>query len=204
MSHLVDQLLTLPASVVLLVTGLLVFVEDALFVGFVVPAETVAVLAGVAANLGHVNLASVLVTVIVAAIVGDSVGYEVGRQLGQRLLGWHRLDSHRHRLDRAQAMLAERGGTAVFLGRFVAFFRAVMPALAGSARMPYGTFLAYNAIGGIVWGAGVVLLGYFAGASYAKVEKTAGTGSALTVVGIVVLALLVWRVRKHLNERTTD
>ena len=38
------------------------------------------------------------------------------------------------------------------LGRWVAFFRAVMPALAGTARMPYARFLAYNAAGGIAWG----------------------------------------------------
>jgi membrane-associated protein len=198
---LVDHLLTLPAWSVLTIVGILVFVEDALFVGFVLPAETAAILAGVAANRGNVSLAAVLVTVILAAIIGDSVGYEVGRHLGQRILTWHRLDSRRSQLDQAQSLLARRGGSAVLLGRFIAFFRAVMPALAGTSLMQYRTFLAFNATGGVIWGVGVVLLGYFAGESYAKVEGIAGKGAAVAVVVIVLLAVLVWRVRKYRSDK---
>jgi membrane-associated protein len=89
----------------------------------------------------------------------------------------------------------------VFLGRFVAFFRAVMPALAGSARMPYGRFIAFNAAGGVIWGTGFVLLGFLAGNSYAAVEKAIGRGVALAVLGLVLLALLIWRIRRHRAER---
>lgn len=148
------------------VVGLVVFVEDALFVGFVIPGETAAILGGVAARLGHVPLAAVMATVIVAAIAGDSVGYEMGRHFGPRILSWRVLDRRRARFDGAQDFLARRGGAAVLLGRWVAFFRAVMPALAGTARMPYPKFLAWNARGGILWGSVVVTAGYLAGASY--------------------------------------
>jgi membrane protein DedA with SNARE-associated domain len=203
-STLVDRLLGVPGWIVLVVTGLVVFAEDALFVGFVIPGETVAVLAGVAAKLGHVSLPAVLAVVIMAAIVGDSVGYEVGRHYGKRVLRLPFLAHRRERLDEAQDFLARRGGSAVFLGRWVAFFRAVMPALAGTARMPYPKFLGYNAVGGIAWGAGVVLLGYAAGASYARVEKSFGTGSALVVLGIVVIGLVVWRIRRHRAEQRAD
>jgi membrane-associated protein len=194
---LVDRLLGVPGWVVLLVTGLVVFAEDGLFVGFVLPGETVAVLAGVAAKLGHVPLAGVLAVVIGAAVVGDTVGYEIGRHLGPRILTWRVLDRRRERLDRARDLLARRGGAAVFLGRWIAFFRAVMPALAGTARMPYPRFLAFNAAGGLAWGAAVVLLGYAAGASYARVEQRFGRDVAVVVLVVVVLALVVWRVRRH-------
>jgi len=194
---LVERLLNVPGWTVILVVGLIVFAEDALFVGFVLPGETVAVLGGVAAKLGHVPLWGVLVTVIAAAIVGDTVGYEIGRHYGDRVLALHILDKRRKRLDDARDFLARRGGAAVFLGRWVAFFRAVMPALAGTARMPYPKFLAYNAAGGIAWGAVVVLLGYAAGASYARIEKAVGRGSTLVVLAIALVALLVWQVRKH-------
>jgi membrane-associated protein len=187
--------------VVYAVVGLVVFAEDALFVGFVLPGETAAILGGVAAHLGHVPLAGVMAVVIVAAIVGDSVGYEVGRQIGPRLLASKRLDGRRERLEKAQDFLARRGGWAVLLGRWVAFFRAVMPALAGTARMPYRTFLLFNAIGGALWGAVVVTVGYLAGASYAAVEKAVGRDAALVVAGIVVVALVVWQVRKRRGER---
>jgi membrane-associated protein len=178
MTGFINQILNAPTWAVLTLTALLVFVEDALFVGFVIPGETAAILGGVAASLGHAPLAAVIAVVIVAAIAGDSVGYEVGRQMGTRILSLPILNKRRKRLDDAQAFLARRGGTAVFFGRWVAFFRAVMPALAGTARMPYPKFLAFNAAGGITWGTAVVLAGYLAGQSYAKVEATLGRATA--------------------------
>ena len=195
-----DQLLAIQGPLLYALVAGVVFVEDALFVGFVVPGETAAVLGGVAASLGHASLAVMMVSVVAAAIVGDSVGYEVGRHFGPRLVASRMLRSRRERLDRARQFLARRGGAAVFLGRFVAFFRAVMLALAGTAEMRYPRFLVYNAAGGIVWGAGVVLLGYLAGNSYAAVERTVGRGAALAAAAIVVVALIVWRVHSHRAE----
>jgi membrane protein DedA with SNARE-associated domain len=177
-----------------------VFAEDALFVRFVLPGETAAILGGVAARLGHVPLVAVLVTVALAAVVGDTVGYEIGRHLGPRILGLRFLRERRGRLDEAQAMLAKRGGPAVFLGRWVAFFRAVLPALAGTARMRYPILLAYNAAGGIAWAAVAVGVGYLAGESYARVEKLVGRGSALVVIAVVLVAVVVWRVRRRRAE----
>jgi len=204
MSSLIEHILSVPGVLVYVLVGLIVFAEDALFVGFVIPGETAAVLGGVDASRGHVKLWLIIVTVVVAAIIGDTVGYEIGRHVGPRVLQVRILDRHRRRLDDAQDFLARRGGSAVFLGRFVAFFRAVMPALAGTARMPYLKFLAYNAAGGLLWGAGFVLLGYVAGNSYAKVDKAVGRGAALAVLALVLAALLIWRVRKHQAERRSD
>ncbi|MFC7485185.1 DedA family protein [Knoellia sp. CPCC 206453] len=197
MTSFLDQVLGAPAWAVLLIVGLVVFAEDALFVGFVIPGETAAILGGVAAKLGHVSFTAVLATVIVAAVVGDSVGYEVGRHLGPRILAWPILAKRSAGLTRAQDFLARRGGAAVFLGRWTAFFRAVMPALAGTARMPYRRFLAWNAAGGVLWSAVVVSVGYAAGASYAKVEKVVGRDAALVVVAIVVIGIVVWKVRER-------
>jgi membrane protein DedA with SNARE-associated domain len=204
MSGLVDRILGLPGWLVLLITGLVVFAEDAIFVGFVIPGETVALLAGAAAKLGHVSLIGVLAVVIVAAVVGDTVGYEIGRHVGPRVLQLPTLQKRRKRLDDAQDFLSRRGGSAVFLGRWVAFFRALMPALAGTARMHYPKFLAFNAAGGIAWGATVVLLGYAAGASYAKIEKTFGRDAAFVVLALLIVAVVVWRLRKHQADRRAE
>ena len=196
-SHFLDPVLNAPTWVILGIVGLVVFAEDAIFVGFVLPGETAAILGGVAANQGHVPLAAVLAVVVCAAIVGDSVGYEIGRTVGPRVLSAHLFDKRRDKLDQAQDFLARRGGWAVFLGRWVAFFRAVMPALAGTSRMHYPRFLAFNAAGGVVWGVVVVMVGYAAGASYATVEKTLGKGVAIAVAAILVAGFIAWRVREH-------
>ncbi|UZJ25654.1 DedA family protein [Rhodococcus antarcticus] len=197
MSGLVERLLNVAPLYVFLVVGLLVFVEDALFVGFVVPGETAAVVGGVYASRGEASVVWMCVVVVVAAIVGDSVGYEVGKTFGPRLLALKILDKRRDKLDGAQDFLARRGGSAVFLGRFVSFFRAVMPALAGTAKMPYRRFLPWNAAGGLVWGTAFVLLGFFAGNSYQAVASKVGTGLAVAVAVVVVVAVVVWRVRRE-------
>jgi membrane-associated protein len=195
-SHLLDGILGLDPVLILVLTGLLVFAEDAVFVGFVVPGETAAVIAGVGAGLGDVPLALAIVVVVVAAIVGDSVGYEVGRLFfGPKVLTSRLLAPHRHRVERAQAFLRRRGGIAVFLGRFTAFFRAMMPALAGASHMPYRKFLVWNATGGLVWGTVFVLVGYAAGASYHQVEHQVGRGIAIGLAVIVVGLLVAWRIR---------
>jgi membrane-associated protein len=195
-----EGLLTLPPGVVYLVVGALVFAEDAIFVGFVLPGETAAILGGVAASQGHASLAGMLAIVVLAAVVGDSVGYEVGKQLGPRILGLPLLRRRAEQLDRARSFLARRGGLAVFLGRFTAFFRAVMPALAGIAHMPYRRFLAFNLAGGLFWGIGVVLLGYLAGNSYEAVERLAGRAAAVVLVVVVVAVLIAWHLRRRRRE----
>lgn len=195
MSNLVDGILNVSAVLAYTIVGLLVFAEDALFFGFVLPGETAAVLGGVVASRGHVQLWAMIVIVILAAIVGDTVGYEVGKHFGSRLLNARLFAKRRAKLDRAQDFLRRRGGSAVFLGRFVAFFRAVMPALAGASRMPYARFLSFNAAGGIVWGAAFVTLGFLAGNSYAAVAKTVGRDLAAIVVVIAVIVLITWQIR---------
>lgn len=190
-----DKILTLSPFVVYLVVAGLVFAEDALFVGFVLPGETAAILGGVSASRGTVSLAAMMAIVVVAAIVGDTVGYEVGRHGGSRLVNLRAMDKHRHRLADAQDLIARRGGSAVFLGRWTAFFRAVMPALAGTSGMPYRRFLAFNAAGGLLWGVAVVLLGFFAGNSYAAVEKALGKGVALAILLLGVVIFIAWRVQ---------
>jgi membrane-associated protein len=197
MTGIVDQLLSAPAWLVYATVGLLVFLEDAVFIGFILPGETAAVIGGVSASRGHVDVGIMIAVVVVSAIVGDSVGYEVGRHLGTRVLQSRHLTRHQDRLTNAQDTLSRKGGTAVFLGRFVAFLRAVMPALAGTSHMPYRKFLVFNAAGGLVWGVAFVLLGYLAGNSYAKIESIVGRDLAVVVAVIVVVALIFWRFRRR-------
>ena len=197
MSGLVDQLTGLPAGWVYLVVALLVFAEDAIMVGFLLPGETAAILGGVTASTGRTHLAVMILIVVVAAILGDGAGYEIGARYGIHLLRLPFLARRRERIDRARAYLARRGGPAVFLGRSVAFLRAMMPFLSGLAHMRYRVFLAYNAAGGLVWGVAVVLLGFFAGLSYQRLAHRFGEAAAITVTVIGITALIVWRVRRE-------
>lgn len=197
MTGFIDGLMNVSPLVAYIAVFCLVFAEDALFIGFVIPGETAAVLGGVVASRGEVQLGAMMALVVAAAIVGDSVGYEVGKHLGSRILKTRALARHSEKLQNAQDLLRRRGGSAVFLGRFTAFFRAVMPALAGTSRMPYGRFLAYNAAGAVVWGIGFVLLGFLAGNSYEAVAQAAGRDIAVVIAAVAVVALVAWHFRSR-------
>jgi membrane protein DedA with SNARE-associated domain len=203
-SQLLDGLLTVSPLVAYALIALLVFGEAAIFIGFVLPGETAVVLGGVLASRHQIDLLALCLLVVVAAVVGDSVGYEVGRHYGDRVLQLRPLRRHARRLDGARTFLRERGASAVFLGRWTAFLRAVMPGLAGVSRMRYRRFLLFNALGGLVWGITFSLVGYLAGDSYQQIERTVGRGGAIATVVVVVVALLVWHYRRRRADRAEE
>lgn len=186
------------------IVALLVFAEAAVFIGFVLPGETAVLLGGFLANQGRLHIGTLLVIVVISAVAGDTVGYEVGKYVGPRVLGLGIFRRHEAQLDKARAMLRRRGGPAVFLGRWTAFFRAVMPGIAGLSRMRYPTFLIWNALGGLTWGVTFGLVGYFAGASYERVASSIGEAAAVIVAVLVIGALLVWRIRRHRQEQDSE
>jgi membrane protein DedA with SNARE-associated domain/membrane-associated phospholipid phosphatase len=196
---LIDTLTRLSSPWAYVVVGLLATAE-AVFVGLVLPGELVLLLGGFLAYQGRVSLAGMVAVAAVAAVAGYLVGYATGRRLGPALrtggLG-RRIGPARW--DRVQAVLAARGGQAIFLGRFVGLLRALMPAAAGTARMPYPTFVVWTVAGGLIWAPGFVLLGYLAGGSYQRVADLAGQASLILLALLVlvggVLAAARWTAR---------
>ena len=182
--------------------GLLVFGEASVLIGFVIPGETAALAGGVLASLHHVNLALMVVIVVAAAVVGDSVGYEIGKLLGPWLVRRRPLRGHRG-VQRGEELLARYGGPAVFLGRWIALARALVPGLTGMSGMRYRTFLAYNAAGGVVWGTTFVLIGYAAGASYGAVARRVGAYALVIVGALVLAAVAVMMLRRRRRRRHT-
>jgi membrane protein DedA with SNARE-associated domain len=192
-----DLVQGLPSPLIYGVVAALVFAEAALFFGFVFPGETAVIVGGVLASQGRLSLPLLLVVVVVSAVVGDSVGYEIGRRFGPRLLGTKVMRKHHTKVARAQDLIRRRGAFAVFIGRFTALLRALMPALAGSARVPYPKFLLFNAIGGIVWGVGFTLGGFFVGTAFEHTARLLGRTLAIVVAVVAITAALVWSIRRR-------
>ncbi len=183
-----------------ILVGFLVFAEAALLLGFFIPGETAVVIGGVLAGLGAVNLEVMMVVVVVCAITGDSVGYEVGKRAGPYVLERRPLRGTAA-VRQTMGLLERYGGPAVFLGRFVAFARALIPGLAGMSGLRYRVFLLYNAIGGVIWGVGYTLLGYVVGLSFQRILKEVGLWSLAVVAGVVVVAVAVRLIRRRRERR---
>ena len=164
LSQLLDpDLASLTTGGVYLVLFALVFVESGLLVGFFLPGDTVLFAAGLlAAREGSgLSLSVLAIGVAIAAIAGDAVGYWTGRRLGRPWVERRAGRAARH-LPRTEAFYQRWGVGAVVIARFIPWVRTFTPIVAGMAVMPYPRFLAANVLGALLWGSGLITLGYLA------------------------------------------
>jgi membrane-associated protein len=197
MTWLTDTILRLAGPLVLVAVFALPALEASTLLGIVVPGELALVLGGVVAHQGRVPLAAAVVAGAAGAVVGDTVGYVIGRRVGERLLAHlpHRLIEPRQ-VERAKALVRRLGGRAVFVGRFTAALRALVPGLAGVAGVPYRTFAVWNLAGGVLWATGFVLLGFAAGPAWRRAERFAGR-TGLVLLATIVVATTAALVRRR-------
>lgn len=206
-TDILNTILNLNPTMVYVVVFALVFAEAAIFVGFVFPGETAVILGGVVASSGGINVVLLASLVVIGAILGDTVGYFVGKKYGKNVLSLKILQHHRGAIDAALELLRTRGAAAVFIGRFTAFLRAMMPGLAGLSRMHYRRFLLANASGAIVWGISYTILGYLLGHAYHKAEKYAAWASTGLLIFILIVAVgffIRGRIKKQRIEATDE
>ncbi len=163
-----------------------IFAETGLVVFPFLPGDSLLFIAGTVVAIAGLNVHALVVVLAVAAVLGDSVNYAIGRYVGPKVFS--RPDSRwirQEHLRRTQAFYERYGGVTIVIGRFVPIIRTFAPFLAGVAQMPYGRFLSYNVVGGILWIASLVYAGYlFGNIPWVK------DNLALIVVAIVVVSLL--------------
>ncbi|HMU26885.1 MAG TPA: VTT domain-containing protein [Solirubrobacterales bacterium] len=177
----------------------IVYMESGLMVGFFLPGDSLLFTAGLlSANDVLPDIWVLLVTIPIAAIAGDQTGYWIGRKFGPPL--FNRPDSRffkREYVDQTAAFFEKHGPRAIILARFVPIVRAFVPVMAGTSHMHYRTFLVYDIVGGILWGAGVTTLGYFLG----QIEFVKNNIEFI-LIGVVAVSVIpvIFEVRKARRE----
>jgi membrane-associated protein len=189
-------LLKIPSHLGYLALGDVVGLET---MGLPLPGETALIAAAVLANQGQLQISIVIAVAAASAIVGDNVGYFLGRRGGRRVLqGSGPFHGYRQRLlQQGERFFARHGAKAVFLGRWVTGLRITAAWLAGTNRMPWRTFVFWNACGGVAWAVSVGLAAYFLGAAGGKVLATLGGVAAATFLVTLLAAAFAWRRRRR-------
>ncbi|MDQ1017367.1 DedA family protein [Streptomyces afghaniensis] len=177
---------------------LIVFAESGLFA--FLPGDSLLFTAGLFVAEGtYISqpLWLVCTLIVLAAVLGDQVGYMIGKFLGPKLFS--RPNSKlfkQENLDKAHEFMEKHGPKAIVLARFVPIVRTFAPIVAGAGRMKYRTFLTYNVIGGITWGTGVTLAGYWLG----QIEFIKTNVEAILV--LIVLLSVVPILIEYLRDRS--
>lgn len=165
----------------------IIFAESGLLIGFFLPGDSLLFTAGFLASQGIFNIWILSIGCFFAAIIGDSVGYFFGHKMGKRL--FHKKESfffHKDNLKKAELFYEKHGGKTIILARFIPIIRTFAPIVAGIGSMRYSAFLFYNIIGGLIWGIGLTLAGYYLGRLIPDVD----TYLIPIIVGIIFISLL--------------
>ncbi|MGB3301990.1 DedA family protein [Gordonia sp. (in: high G+C Gram-positive bacteria)] len=151
------------------------------------------------ANSG-LTLWPLLIGVPIAGILGGQVGYWIGRYVGTSMFKPDARFLKERYIEEAHTFFEKHGPITIFLARFVPIVRTLAPIVAGAARMKFTVFTIYNVVGAIVWGAGIVLLGYWLG-QFEIVQKLIEPIFILIVLVSVLPMVIEWlRRRRSGNE----
>ncbi|MEU1617735.1 VTT domain-containing protein [Streptomyces sp. NPDC005722] len=176
----------------------IVFAESGLLIGFFLPGDSLLFTGGLLVAGGKLDYPIWLVCVLVwiAAVAGDQVGYLFGRKVGPSL--FRRPDSRlfkQENVEKAHDFFERHGAKSIVLARFVPIVRTFTPVIAGVSRMNYRVFVTYNVIGGLLWGVGVTLLGYWLGQIAFVHEHIELILIAIVLLSVVPIAIEFLRAR---------
>jgi len=142
----------------------IIFVETGLLIGFFLPGDSLLFSAGlVAAARDDINIAFLVFAVFLAAFIGDQVGYVIGRKVGRPYLEKHKSKRMIKMLERSERFYERYGWWSVVIARYIPWVRTFVPPIAGTVKMNYYKFLSANALGALLWGAGITLAGFYSG-----------------------------------------
>lgn len=161
--------------------------------GLPFPAMPCLLYAGALAAAGQLALVAVVAVAALGSVVAHLAWYEAGRLAGTRVL---RLVC-RVALEpdacvrRTEDVYARRGAKTLVMAHFIPGLVTVAQPLAGTLGMPRRDFIAYNALGSLLWAGGFVALGYLFSKQIGAILAVA-VGLGGTLLGLIVVAVAGW------------
>ena len=166
---------------------LIIFAESGLLLGWFLPGDSLLFTAGLLASLGYLKIIPVILLSLSGAVLGDSFGYYFGKKFGHRIFSSESsLFFNKKHIQRAEVFYEAHGTKTIIIARFIPVIRTFAPILAGVGRMRYSTFLTYNVTGGLIWGAGLPILGYYLGNSIPGIDRY-----LLPIIALIIIVSLL-------------
>jgi membrane-associated protein len=164
---------------------LIIFLETGVVVTPFLPGDSLIFAAATFAARGALNPWALFLLLASAAVVGDTVNYSIGHRVGAKAYTGELRWVKKEYIERTHNFFKKHGGKTIFLARFVPIIRTFAPFVAGVCRMPYGFFIRWNIIGGVVWVGVFTLLGYFFG-NIPFVERN----FEIVIIAIIAMSLV--------------
>ena len=163
--------------------------------GVPVPGETSLIAGAALASQGKLRIELVIPLAAAGAILGDNIGYAIGRKGGRWALERPGAFARQRRevLEIGEPFFERHGPKAVFFGRFVLGLRVWASWLAGATRMPWRSFLLWNALGGIAWATIIGLIAYFVGRSAGGAIEAFGLYGLAAVLAAIISGVVLHR-----------
>jgi membrane-associated protein len=181
-----------------------VFMETGFVVTPFLPGDSLLFAAGTFASLGALNPVYLFLLLAAAAIIGDTINYSIGAFIGPRAFSGEIKFLKQEYLDRTQKFYEKHGGKTIILARFVPIIRTFAPFVAGIGTMKYRKFIAYNVVGGIVWVAIFISLGYFFGNIPFVKKNFELVIFAIIAISFIPPILEVFKARRESREAKTE
>jgi membrane protein DedA with SNARE-associated domain len=183
-----------------LLAGLAIMLETSLFVGLVIPGDTVVLVASTGVqDIGDFFL--LLGFVLLGSLIGESFGFWIGRLFGPRIraskLG-QRIGESNWKM--ADAFIEARGGLAVAISRFLPVLHSLVPVVAGATTMRYRVFIRWTLAACAVWASAYVSVGYLAHTSYDQIGSSLKYGGLIFVAIILVFVTIIHFAKKRLEK----
>ena len=130
----------------------LAFGESFAFLSLLFPGTTIMIAAGAFIPGGTLDFWPLVIGCVTGAIAGDAISFWLGRRYGYLIARVWPFSRRPELLTRGFAFFERHGGKSVFIGRFFGPLRAVIPLVAGIARMPTRRFWLANVFSALWYG----------------------------------------------------
>jgi membrane protein DedA with SNARE-associated domain len=165
--------------------------------------ETIVILAGVAAQLGYLDLFWVTMAAVAGSFSGDQLWFYIGRHWGPKIIA--RRLSWQESAQKVYKHLHRHQYWLILTFRFYYGLRNVTPFVCGSARIPRLRFFSLNLTGAVVWAVCFAYVGFGLGeASKYFIADFKRYGlyllGVLVLVGFIIWLITLIRHRRKARE----